>query len=402
MPTAPGECRGCEAPLANMVDVGDWAQRVLLGLRPLLEPVLGFQPEQRSNTLKGILEAERHEGSVPKEQKWADDFESDLLATRPKLRPTRAHGGGTRIIPNEAPSGQADVIHQELLAKVEAKRRGVVLARARRERMRMGLIDEDERVERAALLEARRRAKPAAVMHQMPAPEEELQRAGLSRSASGSCSGSGSGSGRATGKPRSTPPPSAPPSAPHTPTSRPPPAAAAASSSALLQGEPPPEVAAAARRELGEEYLRAEALSMAVLDARREAQAAVERVGVAVSPWMDAVSTYRASLDDAVSTYRAKAWELVAGRTAEVDGTEETHAWEEPTMAGPLDDRALRKAAAQAEPAWRGCGQRPGLQIWRVEQFKVVPWPVCGGGAEPSPCSRRACMRACGSYAQRP
>lgn len=42
---------------------------------------------------------------------------------------------------------------------------------------------------------------------------------------------------------------------------------------------------------------------------------------------------------------------------------------------GSEEDKAARKAAALSEPAWEGVGQEPGLWIWRIESFKVVPWP---------------------------
>merc|ERR1712130_894293 len=35
----------------------------------------------------------------------------------------------------------------------------------------------------------------------------------------------------------------------------------------------------------------------------------------------------------------------------------------------------MRKDAAQKEPAWDGIGQEKGLQIWRIEKFKVKHWP---------------------------
>jgi len=42
---------------------------------------------------------------------------------------------------------------------------------------------------------------------------------------------------------------------------------------------------------------------------------------------------------------------------------------------GSAEDRAVRKAAAATEAAWSGAGASPGLKIWRIEKFAVVPWP---------------------------
>ena len=35
-------------------------------------------------------------------------------------------------------------------------------------------------------------------------------------------------------------------------------------------------------------------------------------------------------------------------------------------------DKDARKGAAEKEPAWAGCGAAPGLEIWRIEKFKVM------------------------------
>ena len=40
----------------------------------------------------------------------------------------------------------------------------------------------------------------------------------------------------------------------------------------------------------------------------------------------------------------------------------------------PLE-KEVKHDAAEHEPAWVGSGQKPGLEIWRIEKFKVIAWP---------------------------
>jgi gelsolin len=44
-------------------------------------------------------------------------------------------------------------------------------------------------------------------------------------------------------------------------------------------------------------------------------------------------------------------------------------------MIGSDLDKKVRQAAAGTEKAWEGAGKQVGLQIWRIEKFKVVAWP---------------------------
>lgn len=51
--------------------------------------------------------------------------------------------------------------------------------------------------------------------------------------------------------------------------------------------------------------------------------------------------------------------------------------WKDSNLAlfGSDVEKNVKKAAAETEEAWHGCGQKVGLEIWRIEQFKVKSWP---------------------------
>jgi len=44
-------------------------------------------------------------------------------------------------------------------------------------------------------------------------------------------------------------------------------------------------------------------------------------------------------------------------------------------LIGSDEDKAARKGAAMTEPAWEGAGAEVGVEVWRIEDFKVVAWP---------------------------
>lgn len=51
--------------------------------------------------------------------------------------------------------------------------------------------------------------------------------------------------------------------------------------------------------------------------------------------------------------------------------------WNDSNLAlfGSELEKNVKKASAETEVAWKGAGQKVGLQIWRVVQFKIVNWP---------------------------
>lgn len=50
--------------------------------------------------------------------------------------------------------------------------------------------------------------------------------------------------------------------------------------------------------------------------------------------------------------------------------------WKDSNMekVGSSEDRAVKKASAETEPAWKGAGADVGMQIWRIVKFKVEHW----------------------------
>lgn len=51
--------------------------------------------------------------------------------------------------------------------------------------------------------------------------------------------------------------------------------------------------------------------------------------------------------------------------------------WKDSNIAafGSSEDRSVKKESAQHEPAWKGSGQKVGLEIWRINKFKIEKWP---------------------------
>jgi len=51
--------------------------------------------------------------------------------------------------------------------------------------------------------------------------------------------------------------------------------------------------------------------------------------------------------------------------------------WKDTNMAnfGSDLEKKIKAAAAGCEPQWKGIGQKVEIRVWRIEQFKVKPWP---------------------------
>jgi len=51
--------------------------------------------------------------------------------------------------------------------------------------------------------------------------------------------------------------------------------------------------------------------------------------------------------------------------------------WKESNLLlfGTDSEKKVKKENAEAEPMWQGSGAKPGLEIWRINKFKVEKWP---------------------------
>lgn len=52
--------------------------------------------------------------------------------------------------------------------------------------------------------------------------------------------------------------------------------------------------------------------------------------------------------------------------------------WKDTNLAlfGSDTEKNVKKSAAMTEKAWKGCGQKVGIKIWRIVKFKVTDWPA--------------------------
>jgi len=55
----------------------------------------------------------------------------------------------------------------------------------------------------------------------------------------------------------------------------------------------------------------------------------------------------------------------------------EKYDWKESNLSlfGSDSEKKVKKESAETEPAWKGSGQKVGLEIWRINKFKVEKWP---------------------------
>ena len=63
-------------------------------------------------------------------------------------------------------------------------------------------------------------------------------------------------------------------------------------------------------------------------------------------------------------------------------GPKKAPSWKDTNLAlfGSSLEKKIKEAAAGGEKAWDGVGQEKGILVWRIEQFRVVPWPLANYG----------------------
>jgi len=68
----------------------------------------------------------------------------------------------------------------------------------------------------------------------------------------------------------------------------------------------------------------------------------------------------------------------MAACVEESSGNDESESWKDTNVGniGSDMDKDARKQAASTEEAWDVAGLEQGIQIWRIEKFKVVVWPA--------------------------
>jgi len=59
------------------------------------------------------------------------------------------------------------------------------------------------------------------------------------------------------------------------------------------------------------------------------------------------------------------------------DDEKKEYDWKDSNLAlfGSDQDKKVKKESAMTEPAWKGTGQKVGIEIWRINKFKVEKWP---------------------------
>ncbi|KAK3101260.1 hypothetical protein FSP39_002220 [Pinctada imbricata] len=120
---------------------------------------------------------------------------------------------------------------------------------------------------------------------------------------------------------------------------------------------------------LGRDFIESDVLSRDLIDSLSSVFSYVSDVELVTRRSEDKVTN---SFGRGIENYQLNQHKKMAGLRKQ-----KKYDWKDSNLAlfGSDTEREVKKESAQTEPAWNKAGEKVGLQIWRIEKFKVKHWP---------------------------